>query len=130
MGRRQRRCILAVIGLALAAFAGATGAPAAAEERAAGVATWGIGQISCGRFIQERERRTGSHGPYDATFRQWLLGFITALNWSDPRRRDLLEGSDAEGAMLWVENHCRAKPLDTFFDAALALRQELSNKQR
>ncbi|MBL8661155.1 MAG: hypothetical protein JNM75_15570 [Rhodospirillales bacterium] len=94
------------------------------------MAIWGIGQISCGRFVQERERRPGAYGAYDATFRQWLLGFMTALNWSDPAQRDLLAGSDAEGAMLWVENYCRGQPLDTFFDATLALRRELIEKVR
>lgn len=101
-----------------------------AEDPAKGVVIWGIGQISCGRFIQERERRAGPYGSYDATFRQWLLGFITALNWAGPDRRDLLAGADAEGAMLWIENYCRARPLDTFFDAALALRRELAEKSR
>lgn len=127
--RRERRGRLVGVGL-VAVIVCLTCVTVAAQDRAVGVATWGIGQISCGRFIQERERRAGAHGPYDATFRQWLLGFITALNWMDPDRRDLLEGSDAEGAMLWVENYCRAKPLDTFLDAALALRQELGNKAR
>lgn len=122
---RRRRWRLGIAGLSVIVLVCRAGA-ADAQERAAGVATWGIGQISCGRFITERERRAGAHGPYDATFRQWLLGFITALNWMDPNRQDLLEGSDAEGAMLWVENYCRTHPLDTFFDAALALRQELA----
>ncbi len=55
---------------------------------------------------------------------------MTALNWSDSDQRDMLAGSDAEGAMLWVENYCRNHPLDTFFDATLALRRELSEKPR
>lgn len=128
--RRPRRGASVGMGLAVSVIVCLSWTTAAAEERGAGVATWGIGQISCGRFVQERERRPGNRGPYDATFRQWLLGFITALNWSAADRRDLLEGSDAEGAMLWVENYCRGKPLDTFLDAALALRQELANKPR
>lgn len=102
----------------------------AADQAETDVAIWGIGQISCGRFIQERERRAGPYGSYDATFRQWLLGFITALNWSEPQRRDLLAGADAEGAMLWVENYCRAQPLDTFFDATVALQRELAGRNR
>lgn len=134
---RQRRvgnrCLaatcLAVLIVTAPAFA-AVARPAAAAQATDTIAIWGIGQISCGRFVQERERGAGAYGPFDATFRQWLLGFLTALNWSDPERPDLLAGTDAEGAMLWVENHCRSQPLDTFFDAALALRRELVGKAR
>lgn len=130
MGRRRRhvRCSRPRCLASLLLSCMLTGAAAAEEARE--VSIWGIGQISCGRFVQERERPAGPYGAYDATFRQWLLGFITALNWSDPQRRDRLAGTDAEGAMLWVENHCRTQPLDTFFDAALALERELSRKGR
>jgi hypothetical protein len=101
---------------------------ALAEDRTQGVVVWGIGQINCGRFVQERERRPGVRGPYDATFRQWFLGFATALNWIMLSNRDLLASTDAEGAMTWLEDYCRAKPDDTFFDAAVALQHEFSTR--
>ena len=45
---------------------------------------WGVGAFSCTSFVEAREFPDSPVGPYDATFRQWLMGFATAFNLKDP----------------------------------------------
>jgi len=89
----------------------------AAVDKDAVFKNWGVGGMTCGEFVVAREFPDSPVGPYDATFRQWLLGFATAFNIKDPDTADLLGGETAESAMIWIETYCRINPQQEFFQA-------------
>ncbi len=78
---------------------------------------WGVGGLTCGTFVEARKFPDSPVGPYDATFRQWLLGFATAFNVKDPGTTDLLGNTTVEKAMAWIEFYCRKHRNEEFFTA-------------
>jgi len=78
---------------------------------------WGVGALSCGNFVEAREFPDSPIGPYDATFRQWLMGFATAFNIKDSSTSDLLGRTSVERAMKWIETYCRTHEDEEFFAA-------------
>ena len=68
---------------------------------------WGVGSFSCTQFVESREMPDSPIGPYDATFRQWLMGYATAFNIMDETTSDLLGRTSIERTMNWIENYCR-----------------------
>lgn len=44
-------------------------------------------------------------------------------------RQDLLEGVDSSAVLAWMDNYCRAHPLETIVVGATALRRELEGKR-
>jgi hypothetical protein len=86
--------------------------------------------ISCGQWTQDRQ----SNPSLNALDKIWLLGFITGMNSlaSMVAPRTALAGSNTEeaGLMAWVNNYCRAHPLDSLTTAAASLWVDLNNQQR
>lgn len=78
---------------------------------------WGVGAMSCTDYIEAREFPDSPVGPYDATFRQWLMGFTTAFNIKDRSTRDLLGRTSVEASMKWIESYCRKNKDQDFFTA-------------
>lgn len=78
---------------------------------------WGVGALSCAKYIEAREFPDSPIGPYDATFRQWLMGFATAFNIKDASTSDLLGRTSVERVMKWVEDYCRKNEDDEFLTA-------------
>jgi hypothetical protein len=71
----------------------------------------GLGAVSCGAWTAaRRDRQAGD-------VEQWILGFLTGmadLAASVPvqSKMDPLSGVDAEAVWAWVDNFCRAHPLE------------------
>ena len=90
--------------------------------------------ISCGTWMQEREsfRRTGTATPRLVVMQTWVGGFLTGSNDSMfiLSKKDFLEDSQVDGdaAFGWIDNYCRAQPLNTLYDASAALVTELEKK--
>ncbi len=78
---------------------------------------WGVGAMSCASYVEAREFPDSPIGPYDATFRQWLMGFATAFNITDNSTADLLGHTSVERAMNWIEGYCRKNGEKEFFSA-------------
>jgi hypothetical protein len=76
---------------------------------------WGVGAFSCAKYVEARELPDSPVGPYDATFRQWFMGFTTAFNIKDPDTRDLLGRTSVERGMKWIESFCRKHGEEQFF---------------
>ena len=85
---------------------------------------YGVGQTSCGRFIAAREEKDETAL---AVFTAWMEGFMTALTLFDERRHpgDFAGGKDELSLLLWLENYCRANPLNDYFQAVTSLTNEL-----
>ena len=81
---------------------------------------WGVGALTCSEYVAAREFPDSPIGPYDATFRQWLMGFTTAFNIKDQGTSDLLGRTSVERAMKWIENYCRENEGQEYFAAVWA----------
>jgi hypothetical protein len=72
----------------------------------------GIGS-SCGTWTKERKTQ-------DWLFAgDWVLGFMSGA--ASALNRDLLLGLDSNAVLGWVDNYCRAHPLDKVAEAATRL---------
>jgi hypothetical protein len=58
-------------------------------------------------------------------YANWLTGFLTAYNMQTPDTYDVAASTDVPWMMLWLENHCRKQPLESFDDAVITLVIEL-----
>ena len=73
--------------------------------------------MSCASYVESRDFPDTPTGPYDATFRQWLMGFATTFNIKDTSTSDLLGHTSVEIAMRWIEGYCRKNTDKEFFSA-------------
>lgn len=85
---------------------------------------------TCGTYVTARDgARAGAHGR-ENMYANWLTGFITAYNMQTPDNYDVAASTDVPSMMLWLENHCRKHPLESFDDAVNALVIELMPKRQ
>jgi len=83
----------------------------------------GAGARSCGAWISEEG------GPYQVENHEWLLGYISAFNtYALTVDADVTQGIDIDGLYVWMDNYCRAHPLDLIQVAANALISELQHR--
>jgi hypothetical protein len=80
---------------------------------------------SCGAYADARRGDTHLGNALEARVGGWISG----VNWHDPSG-DILNGSDLDGAFVWLDNYCQQNPLDKFNDAAKRLVRELEAKQQ
>jgi hypothetical protein len=83
------------------------------------------GASSCGEWVQETQKR--GDGSPDATSSFWLLGYLSAS--ASLKQKDILKGTDSASIFVWVQNYCRANPLDKIPDAANELFEELVKRK-
>ena len=81
-----------------------------------------VGPISCGKFIENL--KTGG-SPYML----WVAGYLTAYNALVPDTFDVLGNSDMASVKLWLENYCKANPLEKLPTAMEVLINELRPKR-
>lgn len=105
----------------LVAVAVMSASPAIAET----VNTSGAGGISCGKWTASR---VSPMAPEKMMVVSWVQGFLSSLSLST--NRDLLGGRDFEALLGYVDNYCRAHPLDRIADATVSLADELSRTAR
>lgn len=79
---------------------------------------------SCGAWIKDQQE---GNIPGEAANRFWLLGFLSGF--AVGANKDLLRGTDNDSIQLWVDNYCRANPLDDVIAAGHALAVELIRKK-
>jgi hypothetical protein len=86
----------------------------------------GSGNISCGTWVDHRRHSAVLSLADEA----WVQGFITAYNAYVAPDGGVHASIDAGGVSGWVDNHCRAYPLDTLAMAAQYLVEELKRRPR
>jgi hypothetical protein len=84
----------------------------------------GEGTETCGSWLQYRSR-----APMSFVQEAWVRGFLTGMNAAQSEKNDVGKGSDPAAENLWMDNYCRAHPLDTVYTAAVGLWFTLSNRQ-
>lgn len=60
----------------------------------------------------------------------WILGFISGLNAFGPNVSNIAPGTTASGLLGWVDNYCKANPLDAVTTAGFKLADELKRRSR
>lgn len=106
---------LALAGVVLALFM--AGSVAKSEEPFR-FRTMGMGNSSCGTWISARPH--GSSSWQSLGFEQWVLGFLTGISaMGFMTKLDPLNGVDGEAIWAWMDNYCKAHPLENIGNAAI-----------
>jgi len=93
-----------IAGIAVAAAALVWAEPAEAQTY---VTIYSIGSLSCGDHL-----RTYYPGPQDREYlKAWLAGYLSGYNVYT-MTTSILGSADIESAMAWLDNYCRANPLN------------------
>jgi len=108
----------------------ATGLGSIGTASAVGAAlTAGIGSLSCGTWTRQR----GQGGVQADIDKEWILGFVTGVNWdraTTPTSRGSLlgQGIDTTAWFVFVDNYCLTHPVDSVLKAAINLIRELEQR--
>jgi hypothetical protein len=82
------------------------------------IAARAFGRPDCGQWIKDTEGMKSYN-------RMWLVGFMSGLNFGDEQRRDSLAKVSAEQIYLWMDNYCKANPLENLLTGGENLMNEL-----
>jgi hypothetical protein len=76
----------------------------------------GTGTISCGAWTAARREKQAWLAE------QWVLGFLSGVGYASGTLtgQNPLNGVDADGVWAWIDNYCKANPLDGVADAGAA----------
>ncbi|MEQ8234973.1 MAG: hypothetical protein RLW61_01645 [Gammaproteobacteria bacterium] len=94
----------------------ASSSTAGAADAAGNYAIWGAGSRSCHQFERARDDSTAL-----ASFRDYLMGYLTAYNTLAPQTYDALGGLSLEDALAWVDDYCDLHKIDSFERAVAQL---------
>jgi hypothetical protein len=72
----------------------------------------GAGVDSCRTWIDDRSQRNAG----SLQDEQWVLGLLSGVALADAS--DPLKGMDTQGVWAWIDNYCRAHPIETIAHAA------------
>jgi hypothetical protein len=88
---------------------------------------YGVGTQGCGKYVAATEqfRRGDSQAIYQ--YITWTSGFVSHASAVDGT--EYFKNSDTDSIALWLENYCRAHPLEPFSTAVMELMLELIKKQ-
>lgn len=82
------------------------------------------GVRSCGTWIEQRATKGFDRLATEA----WLVGFLSGGALST--NMNVLQGTDNASLFAWIDNYCRANPLNDLGDGAQDLFIELAKKAR
>ncbi|MBK8960814.1 MAG: hypothetical protein IPM80_20945 [Proteobacteria bacterium] len=82
---------------------------APAADHQGNYAIWGAGGRSCHQFAQARPDAAKL-----ATFRDYLMGYLTAVNTLAPDTYDALGGESLETSLSWLADYCGEHKMDSF----------------
>lgn len=103
-----------MVALACGALAAVLCTPTStAADGAGNYAIWGTGARSCHQFSRARAD-TAQLAP----FRDYLMGYLTAVNALTPETYDALGGASLETTLAWLAEYCDGHKMDSF-DRAL-----------
>jgi hypothetical protein len=83
----------------------------------------GSGTESCGSWSAHRhEYRQGAPVTHGMQIAQqeasWVLGFLSGIGFMHHNDDDPLDGVDANGVWVWIDNYCQAHPIEAIGQAA------------
>lgn len=100
---------------------------AVAADSAGNYAIWGAGGRSCHQFL-----RAAADNAQAAEYRDYLMGYLTAINTLATDTYDTVGGESLETALAWINAYCAGHKIESFeraltqlVDAHHALRSRL-----
>ena len=85
---------------------------------------------SCGEWLEDK--RADNNKTFDVNRygnKQWVAGYVTAVNIWIEGKGNWLGGSDIASAVLWIDKYCKENPLSNGSDAMWYLLRELGVKR-
>jgi hypothetical protein len=76
----------------------------------------GLGGSSCGKWLETR------NSPSHYQFKQWVMGFISGINWNN--QINPARPPDQAAVVAFVDHYCTNNPLHGIVHAAAVLVQE------
>ena len=99
--------------------------PPALEPRDRHFSAYAFDDNSCGAWTAAR-----SSGGAASTREAWVLGFLSGYNrFSMQSDGAVADAAGIEGVKAWIDNYCRANPLDSLTRATFALIRELESRR-
>jgi len=80
----------------------------------------GYGMATCGAWTTDED----PNGRVRQTRAAWILGYLSRASYD--HAGDMLDPVDAPAIEAWIDNYCKAHPLDRLSRAAEALEVELA----
>lgn len=93
----------------LCAALGVTSLPATGADAQGNYAIWGAGGRSCNQFA-----RAAGDTAQMASFRDYMMGYLTAVNTLSPDTYDAVGGESLETAIGWLGEYCDEHRMDSF----------------
>ena len=121
---RKANARLGAFGLTMALVLANAGAANAASD-------WnvGIGATSCGEWLTARASPPDDPGYFLATaYLGWVQGYLVGANFANSK--DFPAPPNGAAIAPWLDNHCRAHPLDDLFQSANGLALDLVRRAR
>lgn len=82
----------------------------------------GTGAFSCGQWVESRALKEEA---VDGILIQWQLGFLSGMNFKGNSIKEMVILPDAPSILLYMDNYCKAHPLEKVMEGSLALYQEM-----
>jgi len=96
------------------------------------IKSFGVGRMSCGSWLSARRWSPGDSNLLlsdKGEAEQWVLGYVSGVNSYGmtqlAQSKNVTEGTDGPGMLAWIDQYCHQTPLDSVFDAAVKLVNEL-----
>lgn len=96
----------------------------------------GAGGVECTAFVDSmtRARRAGAGSlgwaQETSPFMSYVAGFQTAYNRSVSNTCDIFPGFSADQLLGWIDNYCKANPLQKFYAGVVALSEEVRPRRK
>lgn len=74
---------------------------------------YGVGRQNCSTYLAARK----AGGFEEISYKNWIMGYLTAVNQSTAQTYDILGESDIQGALSWLDHHCEKYRTDTIYMA-------------
>ena len=97
--------------------------PGSSRDAKGNYVALGFGGEACQAFLQARSNRL------DLPYRDWLTGYLTAVNKLTKATVDIRGTTDIAGMLGVLDQYCRKNPLHSFSRAVEALVKDLYPKR-
>jgi hypothetical protein len=67
---------------------------------------YGVGRQACTTYLEARK----AGGIEELSYKNWIMGYITAVNQNSADTYNILGQYDFQGAMVWLDQYCQKNP--------------------
>jgi len=70
---------------------------------------YGVGRQICSTYMEARK----NGGIAEISYKNWVGGYLTAINQVQDDTYNIVGESDFQGAMVWLDSYCKKHPNNT-----------------